>query len=47
MEVIQSSPSAFRKEVAGFFTKFGLNLALRIEQRELEIQKNLDGFVHN
>jgi len=47
MEVIQSSPSAFRKEVAGFFTKFGLNLALRIEQRELEIQKKLDGFVHN
>ncbi|AMR29038.1 hypothetical protein A0257_19325 [Hymenobacter psoromatis] len=47
MEVIQSSPSAFRKEVASFFTKFGLNLALRIEQRELEIQKNLDGFVYN
>ncbi|RZJ61082.1 MAG: hypothetical protein EOO58_02200 [Hymenobacter sp.] len=47
MDVIQSSPSAFRKEIAAFFTKFGLNLALRIEQRKLEVQKNLDGFVYD
>lgn len=44
-EVIHNSSAAFRKEIAGFFTDFGLNLALRTEDRQFEIQKNVDGFV--
>lgn len=45
MEVIQGSTGAFRKEIATFFTSFGLNLALRVEERKLEIQKNQDGII--
>jgi len=43
LEVIQTAPSAFKKEIGSFFTHFGLNLALRPE--ELEVQKNVEGVI--
>ena len=43
LEVIRTAPSAFKKEVGRFFTPFGLNLALRPE--ELEVQKNEEGVI--
>ena len=45
LEVIQSGTSAFRKEIAAFFTPAGLSLALRPEEQKLEIQKNVDGVI--
>ena len=43
MEVLQTSPSAFRKEIGAFFTQNGYNLTLRTEEQKLEITKTLDG----
>ncbi len=43
LEVIRAAPSAFKKEIGAFFTPFGLNLALRPE--ELEVQKNVEGVI--
>jgi AAA15 family ATPase/GTPase len=43
LEVIGTAPSAFKKEIGAFFTPFGLNLALRPE--ELEVQKNVEGVI--
>jgi len=43
MEVLQTSPSAFRKEIGTFFTQNGYNLTLRTEEQKLEITKTLDG----
>lgn len=43
LEVIETAPSAFKKEIGVFFTPFGLNLALRPE--ELEVQKNVEGVI--
>ena len=45
LDVIQASPTHFRKEIAALFTSFGLNLSLRVEDRKLEIQKNVDGLI--
>lgn len=43
LEIIATAPAAFRRTVAGFFKSFGLNLAQRPD--ELEIQKNVDGLI--
>ncbi|RZK33040.1 MAG: hypothetical protein EOO61_16050 [Hymenobacter sp.] len=43
LEVIGTAPSAFKKEIGAFSTPFGLNLALRPE--ELEVQKNVEGVI--
>ncbi len=45
LEVLQTGTSAFRREIAAFFTSFGLNLALRLEDQKIEIQKNVDGVI--
>ncbi|MGI4875792.1 MAG: AAA family ATPase [Janthinobacterium lividum] len=43
LDVIRTAPSTFKKEIGRFFTPFGLNLALRPE--ELEVQKNVEGVI--
>jgi AAA15 family ATPase/GTPase len=46
INIIQAFPS-FRKEIAQMFEMYGLKLLLRVDERRLEIVKDLEGFIYS
>ena len=45
VDVMQGASNAFQRELASFFRAEGLNLAVRPETQQIEIQKNVGGFI--